>query len=233
MATAREMIEDSLTLIGVASEGNTLSSEASTFALRVLNRMLSSWSVEIGQLFFKSFDTLNWTAGQQSQTIGTGGDLNTVRPIKITGFQTRKDDIDYTLAHVSFDTYQMIFRKDIASDFPDIYHYNKTFPLGTIFIYPVPSSNISVRITSYKALANLTLDDTISLPEGYEEAIMYNLAPKLAPKYGRSPTAEVSRNAANTKMNLTISNLDSNEMWPDYLAPGNIYSYDYWRYIDQ
>lgn len=233
MATGLELIEDALLLIGVGSPGDSLDPTITNKALRQVNRMLSTWSSEGGPVFVNSFDALNWTANQQSQTIGATGDLVTTRPKDISSIQVRVSNIDYDIDMIDFKQYQSILIKDIGSDFPDVFAYEKTFPNGTIYLHPVPTTNVSVRITSIKPLDSLTLSGTVSLPEGYEEAIQYNLAVREAPTHGVIPSQEVKDIAFNSKQALIVMNEPKDEMWPDYLAPDSGDYDDYWRDINR
>ncbi len=220
MATGQGLIEDALRDIGVGALGDTPNQEIINYSLRQLNRMLETWSAEVGPQFYSVFESLTWTSGQASQTIGSGGDLNTTRPISITSLQTRKSSLDYTLNQVSLEQYQTTVLKSISTDYPEVFAYQRNFPLGTIYMFPVPASSLSIRITSKKALSDLTLAGTVALPEGYEEAIQKNLAIRLAPAFGRSVKPELVMVANKAKEAIKMVNRDHNEMWPDYMLPG-------------
>jgi len=233
MATGQQLIEDSLLLIGVGAPGDTLESGIINNALRQLNRMLSTFSAEGGPIFVNTFDSVTWTADAQSRTIGATGDIAVTRPIDILSLQTRVSNIDYSVDEISFPQYQAILIKDIGSDFPDVFAYEKTFPNGTLYLHPAPTSNVTVRITSLKPLADLTLSGTVALPEGYEEMIQYNLAVRLAPIHGTVATPAVVDQAFNTKRAVIEQNTIDTEMWPDYHAPDAGDYDDYWRDINR
>lgn len=233
MATGQELIEDALLLIGVIAPGESLEPAVVNNGLRQLNRMLSTFSVEGGPVFFKTMDSVTWTADEPSRTIGTAGNLAVARPMDIYSIQARVSGNDYDIEKISFEQYQGILIKDTESDFPQVFAYQPTYPNGTIYLNPVPTSNITIRITSLKPLSALTLDGTVSLPEGYEEMIQYNLAVRLAPIHGVVPTQEIKDLAFNSKQAINILNSEDNEMRPDYLAPDSG-SYDaYWKEINR
>lgn len=220
MATGQEIIEDALLDIGVGSPGQTLNQGVLNHALRVLNRMWSSWSAEIGPVFATTTDTHTWPASTASQTIGVSGNINTVRPIEITGIQTQKSSLDYDLNQVSYEQYQTTVLKTIETDFPEVFAYQATYPTGTIYLYPVPASSLTVTINSKKALAAFTMAGTIALPDGYEEAVQKNLSIELAPAHGKSIRNEVAMRARQSKAAIVAINNDSGEMWPDSMIPG-------------
>jgi hypothetical protein len=78
--------------------------------------------------------------------------------------------------------------------------FDNAFPLATIRLYPVPDQNYTLFIQSEKELAQFTLDQVVSLPAGWERALIYNLAIELAPEYGQEVNQAVFSIAMNAKM---------------------------------
>lgn len=222
MATGQSIIEDALLDIGVGSPNQSVPQSVLNHGLRSLNRMWSSWSAELGPVYATTTDTHSWPSGSISQTIGSGGDINTVRPIEITSIQTQKDSLDYTLNRVSYEQFQTTVLKTISTDYPDVFAYLKGYPLGTIYMFPVPASTLTVTINSKKALTAFTMAGTIALPDGYEEAILKNLAIELAPAHGKSVRQETVLRAKQSKDAIVEINTSTEmmEMWPDSMIPG-------------
>ena len=222
MATGQSLIEDSLLEIGVGSPNQSSPQSVLNHGLRALNRMWESWSAELGPVQALTTDTHSWPSATASQTIGSGGDIDTVKPIEINSLQTQKDTLDYTVSRVSYAQYQTTVLKTISTDYPDVYAYLKGNTLGTIYLYPVPASTLTVSINSWKPLTAFTMAGTISLPAGYEEAILKNLAIELAPAHGKSVRQEVVLRARQSKDAIIQINTatESMEVWPDSLMPG-------------
>jgi hypothetical protein len=65
----------------------------------------------------------------------------------------------------------------------DWLYYEPSYPLGRIFMYPVPSGG-QLHITTWTPLTSFAASDDVALPPGYQEAITYQLAARLAPEYG-------------------------------------------------
>ena len=55
-------------------------------------------------------------------------------------------------------------------------------------------------------IETLALDTEIVMPAGYEDAMVYNLAVRLAPDYGKQVSADIAAMAMETKGNVKRSN---------------------------
>lgn len=226
MATGRTIVEDALLEIGVGADGESTDQGIVNHALRVLNRMWQSWAAKVKPIYSSTLDSHTWPASTQSQTIGSGGDINTVRPILITGVQSRLNNRDYSLDQVSYEQFQNITYKTLESNFPDVFAYQKEYPLGVIYLNPVPAQALTIRITSKKAMTAFTLSGTLSLPEGYEEALVANLAQRLSNTHGKGVRPQLKLDARNSLRRIENINTNDTEMWPDPLVPGYGYSDD-------
>jgi hypothetical protein len=75
-----------------------------------------------------------------------------------------------------------------------------------IKLYPVPDQNYQIFILSEKPLSSLaTLDTVVSLPDGWEHAIIYNLAMMLYPEYQQAVDPIIARIAGDSKMAIQRS----------------------------
>ena len=83
MATAGDIINGSLRLIGQLAEGETPSSETSQDALNALNQMIDSWNTERLAVFSTIDQVETWPPGQRYRTFGPTGDIVGSRPILI------------------------------------------------------------------------------------------------------------------------------------------------------
>lgn len=202
MTTARIMVKKALQKAGIMTKTETPSSDEINDGLDTLNGMLSSWSNESLLIYARLRESFTLSAGVASYTIGSGGDFDTVRPISISSVFIRSGSTDYTVesfSGVEYDT--SIVDKD-AEGIPIRYTYDNNVPLGTISFYPVPNQADTVFIRSEKILTQFALDDTVTLPAGWEHAIIHNLAEILAPEYGQTVNPVISREAATSKAGL-------------------------------
>jgi hypothetical protein len=181
MTTVNEIITDTLFDIGAVAVGETPDDDTMQHALRIMRRMINSWSNKRQLIYYTTTEDLTLN-GSSSYTIGSGGDFDTARPVKILGAYVQSAT-DINLEIIDEARYREISLKDAAGS-PAYLWYSPEYPLGKIYIYPLAAGTLSLY--SLKPLTDMDeLTDSISFPEGYEEAIQYNLAVRLAPSYGK------------------------------------------------
>ena len=195
MATARDLITRSLRLIHVLDSGESPTADEANDALDAVNSMLDSWSIPGLYIYATREDAVTWPASTQSRTIGSGGNFSITRPTRIetsTYFDDGNSN-DYPLMILdTFAAYSNITVKATSSSLPEYLYYEPLDPLGTLYIWPVPSSALTVYLHSPEQLDQFaTLDTTFTYPPGYKEAIQYSLAVRLAAEFGVAVPPEV------------------------------------------
>jgi hypothetical protein len=213
MATAGDIINGSLRLIGQLAEGETPSSETAQDALNALNQMIESWNTERLAVFSTIDQIETWPPGARSRTFGPTGDIVGSRPITIddsTYFRDPASGISYGLKLINQQQYNGIAVKTVTSTYPQVLWVNMTYPDIEMYVYPVPTKVLEFHIVSVQELsqpANLATD--LAFPPGYLRCFRYNLACELAPEFGVEPSRQVQRIAMTSKRNLKrINNPD-------------------------
>lgn len=189
MATALSMIKRSLRLCGAIGMGDPVGDEEAADALEALNAMLDSWKIERLMVYQIVQNSHSWTAAATSRSIGTSGspNFNSARPDRIdSAFIRDTNSQDYPLEVLTDRTqYDGIVIKSITSTLPEYLFYDPVFPLGVLYLYPVPSVAVTLKLNTWQTLQSFeTLTEELSLPPGNERAIVFNLAIELAPEYG-------------------------------------------------
>jgi hypothetical protein len=85
MATANTIIRGAYQLIGVVGKGDPLGPDDAQDGLRRLNNMAASWITQSLTSLAVQKQIFNLTSGQQTYSIGLGGDFNVNRPQQING----------------------------------------------------------------------------------------------------------------------------------------------------
>lgn len=233
--TGFEAVSAALQKIGRLASGDSATTQELIDYLAEGNRMLGTWNSKLGPIFFETLDSLTWTGGLASMTIGTGGALNTTRPLEIIGAQYRDSgNIDYDINIVTHREYQELSTKTLTSTMPVYLAYNPTIAsgYGTLFIWPVPAANITLRLNSKKEIAAITSGGTISLPPGWEDAFVNNLSLRLCDFNGTDPTQTLVQAASDSYKAIVESAVDLRTLKLDPMLPGQRGQYSpraYWN----
>jgi len=202
MATASTMILKALRLIGEKDNAGTLTSTEETLYLSDLNSMLESWSLERLMCYHILEESKALTANVGTYTIGSGGAWNTARPTRIvSAFIRDSSNNDYPVRIIQKSEYDAIPGKSTSGTYPEVLYYDANYSSGlaTIYLYPLPSANLTLYISSWKQLQSFsTISTAIALPPGYQRAIEYNLAIELSGGF-RPVSAEVIKIAKESK----------------------------------
>jgi hypothetical protein len=187
MSTALDVIQAALEELGVYASGETITDADAARGLWVLNGMLDSWSNE--SLFCYSITEVTFplVVGQQRYSIGTGGQINAQRPLRLidgpgAAYITDYNQNIYPVSVVPQDVWNQIGLRSNTSDIPDTLFYDPQIPLGYINIFPVPLISYNLTFDSYTQLYDMPyLQAPIIFPSGYQDAIQHNLAIRLKP----------------------------------------------------
>ena len=212
MTTPVELINLALKQVGVLGVGQTASSEDIADAFKMLNMMMAQWSVK-RNVVYQIVDVPCTATGAQTYSVGVGGDFNTPRPSKLFGAYCRQlnspgipVDFDLDLLQ-SITDYSRIATKTMGS-MPSAVWYDPQMPLGVLHTWPVATVGYELHILALKPLGKFaTAYDDITLPEVYEEALMYNLAGRLYALYGIQPNPVVIALAGASLATVRQSNL--------------------------
>jgi hypothetical protein len=214
------LIGSSLRKIGALSSGETIETTRQAEALSALQLMLRSWGVVNNNIFASIKESKVLTSGTASYTWGSGGDIYTLRPSQIIGtYILDSSGVTHPVDLITESQYRSISVKT-TSGRPNSLLFYTSYPLATISLYPVPDSSDTLYLDSYKQFTETgsfgLVTDTLVFPSYYEEPIVYNLAIRLAPEYGKSVSAEVAT-IAKSSLDI-ITNLNASaRVEPIYL----------------
>jgi sucrose-6-phosphate hydrolase SacC (GH32 family) len=137
------------------------------------------------------------------------GDFPVQRPLKITSGYTRINQLDFGFdVYASQEEYNAILYKAQPGPWPTLAWYNNAMPYGILNVYQTPGQGASVHLFTDTILSNLTLQQTIIMPQGYARAFSWCLAKEIWPEYhGSEPLpATIATNAGDALKMITALN---------------------------
>jgi hypothetical protein len=214
MTTALELINDALREIGIKDDANALEPEQSAHALRMLNRLLGRWASR--RLLLPVLSDVSVTLdGSASYTIGpTGADVTTARPLRIEAARLVLNATEYPVRVLNQQERNAIADKTLTG-IPAAVWYEATPTNGVLHVYPI-GSNGTLKLNVRAVLVSVTgLDQVLTLPEGYEDALVPALADACASSYQIKTPVDVLRRAAAGMAAIKAANSE-----PLYLTVG-------------
>lgn len=226
MTTARDIIKKSLQKIGVLVKSEAPSDDEAQDGLDSLNQLLASWSNDSASIISRAWESFPLQAGVSTYTMSSGLTFNTVRPINIIQSYIRNGTLDTPVGIINDETYNSISFKSLTG-VPQFLNYDNAYPTDNLRLYPIPSAAYTIFLLSEKPLSGFaSLDTDVSMPSGWERALIYNLALELAPEYKQQPDPSIVKIAADSlglarKATLRARPMDA---YPQNLQLRNIYS---------
>lgn len=186
MIYARDIIYSALGIVGATALGETPSAEEAQDGVKRLNSMLKSWNIDGAMVFRVDREAFPLTGGDAMKTLGEACDFDTVRPNKILQATALVNGTEYPIEIINDDQWAAIANKLETSSFPEQMYVQPETDHLNLYFYKVPSSSSElVLYTQKQIIAPLTLNSEVILPDGWQEALEYNLAVRLSGIYGK------------------------------------------------
>ena len=203
--TVLDLITLSLKKARVLGTGDILSDEDAQTSLDTFNLMLDSWSLDKLFVYVETLYPFTLT-GAGSYTVGIGGDLNIDRPSKLVSAYAQINGVSYPMQILdNGEQYDNIRLKGLSQAWPACVWYQQSYPLGTLFFYPLGASQCYLRFTT--PLQQFpALNTPIALPAGYKKAIVDAGAVELAQANNTEISPLVVQSAANAIARLKRQN---------------------------
>jgi hypothetical protein len=204
MATVRDIISDACQLVGILGQGEAQTDADAQLCLREANRMLGTWSNNRSLVFEIRDRTLALTSGTGAYSSALLG----ARPIKIENQSIYDSNgVQYPLTQVGVDVWTSI-AYPASPGIPYWLYIAPGYPATVYNLFPVPIGGLTLHLYAWEQLtAFASLNTTIALPPGYEDALVYNLAVRFAPIFKKEAQASVIATAGETKLMIETVNL--------------------------
>lgn len=211
--TALQIITDSLMLSRAVGVDQTLTALEVSDSLRAFNDLVEILNTQKLAVYATSNQTFNTVANTATYTIGSGGTWSTTRPVRINPIAYSSLPVGsstpttYPCQAITQEEYDLIGSKAQTQEYPNFFLYVNDFPLGSITLWPVPSQVTPITFSIDNQLTQpATAATSISFPPGYAHMFKYNLAPMLAPYFGKQVDQEVQAEAVRSLANIKRAN---------------------------
>ena len=213
MSTVSDLCQSALEDLGVLGAGETMASGDLATCFKSLNHLMDAWASE--RLTIYTITRTTWTiaSGDGTYTVGLLGDVVVARPDFITHVNyldtSVSPNLELQLANYTDDAWSRVAYKTLTSTLPTRWYYNPTYPLGTLDLWPVPtSSTLTGVLYAPAAMAQFAATSTtVALPPGYERFIIKNLAMEVAGKFGAIPSPTIAEAARKSKADIKRANI--------------------------
>lgn len=131
------------------------------------------------------------------------------------GVPVQGGGLDYPVAVLGLDQYELIGLKTLNGPWPKAVYYNPGDVLGNLFVWPNPAQG-EMHLFADTLFARFnTLSDTIQIPQGYVNALRWCLAERLMPMYGKSSQTQIQmimQFAGQAKATLKRTNMNPSQV---------------------
>jgi len=218
---ALDLITDAFAELNVFLPGESIPNTDAHTGLRSLNGLLGSWAQQTLTIPSVARLTFPLTADKGSPanpyTIGPGGDFDTPRPANPGALRRAAMLVPSTtpfeipVSVLSPASWDALTIKTLSGALPTLLFYDPTFTagLGRIYLWPQPTvTTNSLVLYVDGALATFAdLTTAYQVPPGYRDALVFNLAKRLAGPYTRPIDPELKEQAATALSLIKRSNL--------------------------
>lgn len=160
--------------------------------LGFFNRLMDGWSVMADKVFTNSINRYPLTLIQNKYSIGpSGADITAPRPVRIDNanliLTSQSPEVYIPLRILDDNEFADLAVQNYATQIPTMLYYNKRdegSELGDIYLIGKPSQANDLQLfTSSKFTNSMLIGDSITLPEGYLDAVVLTLTVRIAPLY--------------------------------------------------
>ncbi len=181
--TRNQIIEAALRKLGVMAEGQTPSAQNYSDGMMALNTVIAQLRA-IGMSLWARFE-YTFTPTTNSYTIGTGMTLNTQFPVRLLQAYRTDNGAKIPMDLVAREDFNILPTNSTGT--PLKVNYQPFVNYGVISLWPTPTSTNTTTVTLVyqRPFQYFTAStETMDMPEEWYNAIIYNLAVRLAPEWG-------------------------------------------------
>lgn len=201
------IITNAMRKLGAIANNETPTAAELADGLVAFNDVLETLSTEGLSVWETAVETFNLVIAQASYTIGPAGNFNTTRPVAITHAICTLTGVDFPVDIDPYEVYLDIPVKTIGGGPVSRMSYVNDYPLGKIYVFPVPSVAMTISLDTQTALtAAASVSTSVTYPPGYARMLQYQLMAEIAPDFGKELTPTQMALMTSTKAAIKRAN---------------------------
>lgn len=192
--TAIELITRAMRECAALSIAEVPSAEEAAVGLENLNAFVGALQIQRLAIWVRERAVYDLVADQggpdNPYTIGDGGDFDRHRPADIATASIISNNnptqpVELGIDILNYQEWQGVTSKEVTSQLPQYLYYERSMPLGKIYLYPIPTDS-TVDLVLYLPTPMTEFADLVTdydLPPGYADMLSYGLAVRFASLY--------------------------------------------------
>lgn len=211
----QSMIRRALRLVGAIGVGRDMTAEEQSDGLDCMNGVLDQLATQRLAIFQEIRTIFALVSGQQTYTIGPGGNFNVARPeflsrASVITTQNVAQPIELPIEVLTTQQWQMnVPVKNVTSPLPLSVYNDYAFPLSTLTYFPKPNaSGLQTALylpTAVPVFADVTT--AINLAPGYADMLTFQTALRYASEFGLEVPPAVVQTAIDSLANVKRANI--------------------------
>lgn len=173
--TVRDIVTMALRKASVVGWGEDAAADDADAARQELNLMLKAWQNMGYNLWTK-------TSGTLTLTTAASYELTPERPLAILSARLKRNGLEIPMTRMTRDEYDGLPEKD-ATGTPTQFYYDRQREDARLYVWPLLSAanGETVEYTYDREIEDVTsLSQTLDMPGEWWEAVVYNLAARIA-----------------------------------------------------
>ena len=236
LVSARAICETALELIGVSSAEQSIPAVMAFRALQALNTMIDAWATERLLTYTRPKRTVQLRASVQDYTWGVTtpeADIPGEPPVRLELATLLVDPtppgLEWPVEVINQMQYEAgVWQKALQSSYVAMVYLEAAQPVHVLHCWPVPDLPHTLCLFPWQASAPYEdFNAVLPWPNGYQEAFEYNLAMRLAPRYGVTVSQDIKDLAGESKRALYPINAEVGclSLWPGRRVGGSPLGY--------
>lgn len=195
-----DVISEAMSVAGIKYGGDTIAAEDQAVCLSALRLMLRTWAASGQRLWLNQTQDVTLVSGTATYALSP-------RSLEVLHVYRRANGNDVPVRVVSREEFERLPNKT-TSGAPFMVWADRSATATTLNVYPVPGANevaasMILRVAAKRQLQDVTAaGETLDWPPEWIEAMVYNLAVRISPRFDLPVKPELAILAGDMYANL-------------------------------